>query len=328
MTKVKIVSTGSYLPPKIVTDDVFDERFNLEKGTTLRKSGVKNRHYVENESQVDMAVKAINEALKNTDNKNIDCIVFAGGVPQQLIPCTASLIQQALGRTFDSIPCFDINSTCLSFVTAFNVISYLIDNGVYNRVLLVSSDIASVGINYEDYSSSILFGDGAAAAVIEKTPDKETSEILTYNFKTYAEGADHARIRGGSGYLPAWKYTEENKEEYKFHMNGLKLYEIASKKLVKIFNDALAAHNLTIDDIKLVIPHQASLMAMKLIQRKLKIPTEKYLYNIENQGNTIASSIPLCLDYSIKNKLIQRGDKVVLLGTSAGLSIGVMVFEY
>ena len=123
MTKVKIVSTGSYLPPKIVTDDVFDERFNLEKGTTLRKSGVKNRHYVENESQVDMAVKAINEALKNTDNKNIDCIVFAGGVPQQLIPCTASLIQQALGRTFDSIPCFDINSTCLSFVTAFNVIS-------------------------------------------------------------------------------------------------------------------------------------------------------------------------------------------------------------
>ena len=204
----------------------------------------------------------------------------------------------------------------------YNLSSFRADFKNANSMNMIS------GINYEDYSSSILFGDGAAAAVIEKTPDKETSEILTYNFKTYAEGADHARIRGGSGYLPAWKYTEENKEEYKFHMNGLKLYEIASKKLVKIFNDALAAHNLTIDDIKLVIPHQASLMAMKLIQRKLKIPTEKYLYNIENQGNTIASSIPLCLDYSIKNKLIQRGDKVVLLGTSAGLSIGVMVFEY
>lgn len=328
MTNVKIAAMGSYLPKKIVTDDIFDKRFNLEKGTTFKKSGVKIRHYVESETQVDMAVYAIKEAFKNIEDKSIDCIVFAGGTPQQLIPCTASLIQQALGREFSSIPCFDINSTCLSFVTAFDTISYLIDYGKYRKVLLISSDIASLGINYKDFNSSILFGDGAVAAILEKTPDNETSKILTYNFKTYAEGAQCARILGGSSYLPFYKCTQENKDEYFFHMDGLKLYEIASKHIVKIFNYALNSQNLTIDDIKLVIPHQASLMAMKLIQKKLKIPTEKYMYNIENQGNTIASSIPLCLDFAIKNNMIKRGDKVVLLGTSAGLSIGVMIFEY
>ena len=328
MTNVKIAAMGSYLPKKIVTDDVFDKRFNLEKGTTFKKSGVKIRHYVESETQVDMAVYAIKEAFKNIEDKSIDCIVFAGGTPQQLIPCTASLIQQTQGKEFSSIPCFDINSTCLSFVTAFDVISYLIDFKKYRRVLLVSSDIASLGINYKDFNSSILFGDGAAAAILEKTPNNETSKILTYNFKTYAQGAQYARISGGSSYLPFYKCTDENKDEYLFHMDGLKLYEIASKHIVKIFNDALFSQNLTIDDIKLVIPHQASLMAMKLIQRKLKIPTKKYMYHIENQGNTIASSIPLCLDYAIKNKMIKRGDKVILLGTSAGLSIGVMIYEY
>ena len=328
MTNVKIVAMGSYLPKKMVTDDVFDKRFNLEKGTTFKKSGVKIRHYVENETQVDMAVYAIQEAFEKVEDKNIDCIVFAGGTPQQLIPCTASLIQKALGKEFSSIPCFDINSTCLSFVTAFDTISYLIDAGKYKRVILVSSDIASLGINYKDFNSSILFGDGAAAAILEKIPNDESSKIFTYNLKTYGEGAQCARISGGSSYLPFYKCTKENKDEYLFHMDGLKLYEIASKHIVKIFNDALSSQNLTLDDIKLVIPHQASLMAMKLIQRKLKIPTQKYMYNIENQGNTIASSIPLCLDFAIKNNMIKRGDKVVLLGTSAGLSIGVMVFEY
>ncbi len=328
MTNVKIIATGSYLPPKTVTDDIFDKRFNLEKGTTFKKSGVKIRHYAESETQVDMAIYAIKEAFKEIEDKNIDCIVFAGGTPQQLIPCTASLIQKALGKEYNCIPCFDINSTCLSFVTAFDTISYLIDSGKYKRILLVSSDIASPGINKKDFNSSILFGDGAAAAIIEKTPDNGTSGILTYNFKTFGEGAQYARISGGSSYLPSYKYSNENRDEYLFHMDGLKLYEIASKHIVKIFNDALDSQNLTLDDIKLVIPHQASLMAMKLIQRKLKIPTEKYMYHIENQGNTIASSIPLCLDYAIKNKMVKRKDKVILLGTSAGLSIGVMVFEY
>ena len=330
MNKIKIIATGQYLPKKLKSHEEFDKLFNLEKGTTLKKSGVRYRHYIENESLVEMAKYAVLDAIKDSDFdlKELDCIVFAGGVAQQPIPCSASLIQKELGLENSSIPCFDINSTCLSFVVAFDTISYLIEANKYKKVLIVSSDIASVGINYNDFNSAILFGDGAAAVIVEKSSANDSSKIINFNLKTFSSGADFAKITGGGSLIHPRNYSEKTKENFLFCMNGAKIYESASKHIKQIYDDTLKEANLTIDDIKLVIPHQASLMSMKLVQRKLKIPQEKFLYNIENQGNTIASSIPLCLDYAIKNNLIKRKDKVVLLGTSAGLSIGVAVFEY
>ena len=304
--------------------------FGFKKGWTFHKSGVKERHYVEDETQADMAVFAAEDAFKKAgiDKSSIDCIIFCGGVSQQLIPCTAALIQRGLGLEDSGIPCFDINSTCLSFVTALDTVSSLIETNSYKRVLLVASDIASVGIDYSDPKSCILFGDGAAAAIIEKTPDNETSKILKYKFKTYSKGTDAACIKGGGSLLHATKYNEKNKKDYLFHMDGMKLYEIASKKLGKIFNDTLNECNLTMNDIKLIVPHQASLMSMKLLQRKMKVPDEKFMYNIENVGNIISSSIPLAFDCAIEKNLVKRGDKIMFVGTSAGLSIGVMIFEY
>ena len=199
MNNVKILSTGVYLPKKIVLAEEFDKIFNLEKGWTFKKSGVRQRHYVTDETQVDMAVYATQEAIKKAgiEKETIECIVFSGGVCQQLIPCTASLIQRALGLGDSGIPCFDINSTCLSFVTALDTVSFMIECGKYKRVLVVSSDIASVGIDYADPKSCILFGDGAGAVIVDKADENCSSKILTYNFKTYGNGADHACIKGG-----------------------------------------------------------------------------------------------------------------------------------
>ena len=327
---MKIIGSGSYFPSNIVESKIFDESFGLEFGWTEKKSGIKTRHYVTTETQASMAKEAILEAIKNAkiSLSEIDCIVSACGVMQQLIPCTASLIQRELGLENSGIPCFDINSTCLSFVTAFDIVSSLIQTNRYKTVIIVSSDTASRGLDRDDLKSSILFGDGASAVVVRANLKDETSGVLKYNQETYSIGADYACIKGGSSFLHSTEYTKENEKDFLFHMNGTKLYEIASKKLKPLFDKTLADVGLTIDDIKLVIPHQASLMAMKLIQRKLKIPNGKFMYNIKNTGNMIATSIPNCIDYAIKNKMILRGDKVVLLGTSAGLSIGVLVFEY
>lgn len=327
---MRIIGAGSYLPAKIVDSSVFDEKFGLESGWTEEKSGVKTRHYITNETQASMAKEAVLAAIKDAKIKltDIDCIVSACGVMQQLIPCTASLIQRELGLGNSGIPCFDINSTCLSFVTAFDIVSSLIDTNKYKTVCIVSSDAASTGLDREDVKSSILFGDGATAIIVRQTTKEETSCVLKYNQETYSIGADDACIKGGSSYLHSTKYTRENEKDFLFHMNGTKLYEIASKKLKPLFERTLADAGLTINDIKFVIPHQASLMSMKLVQRKLRIPNEKYLYNIKNTGNMIAASIPNCIDHVIKNNMISRGDKIVLLGTSAGLSIGVLIFEY
>ena len=330
MNNLKILSTGVYLPKKIVKAEEFDKIFNLEKGWTYKKSGVKQRHYVTDETQVDMAVNATEDALKkaNIKKETLECIIFSGGVCQQLIPCTASLIQRALGLGDSGIPCFDINSTCLSFVTALDTASYFINNGKYKRILVVSSDIASVGIDYADPKSCILFGDGAGAVIVEKADKECPSKIFTYKFKTYGNGADHACIKGGGTSLYATNYNKENEKDFLFHMDGTKLYEIATRKMGQIFNETLSSVGLTLDDIRLIIPHQASLMSMKLLQKKLRIPDEKFMYNIENVGNTIASSIPIALNEALDCKRIKRGDKIMLVGTSAGLSIGVMILEY
>lgn len=327
---IKIVSTGSYLPKKIVPDEFFDNLFDLESGTTFNKSGVKNRHYVNDETQVDMAVYASEQAIQKAgiNKSSIDCIISCGGVAQQLIPCTASLIQKGLDLGKSGIACFDVNSTCLGFVTALDIASALIETNRYNRILLAASDIASVGIDYTDFKSCILFGDGAAAAIVEKSSGNDTSKILKYNLKTYSTGSEYACIKGGGTLLHSTKYCKENEKDYLFHMDGMKLYEIASKKLGSIIDNTLKECNLTMNDIKLIVPHQASSMSMRLLQKKLKVPNEKFMYNIENVGNTISSSIPIAFDCALEKDLIKRGDKIMFVGTSAGLSIGVMIFEY
>lgn len=327
MYNVKIISTASYLPKKVVSDEYFDKKFNLPSGTTLKKSGIKYRHYADTQTLSQMGAKVAKEAIKGANlTSPLECIIFAGGIPQQPIPCTASLIQKELG--LEGVPCFDVGSTCLSFVTALDVASALIECKKYKNALLVSADIASVGIDYDDFNSAILFGDGAAAAVIAKTPQNESSKVHFYNLKTYSSGSDYARIVGGGSLLHAKNYNESNKKEYLFHMDGTKLYGLASKNMVEIYTQTISNSALKADDISLVIPHQASMMSIKLLQKKLKIPNDKIMITIERQGNIIASSIPIALDTAIRQNRIKRGDKIMLIGTSAGLSIGSMILEY
>lgn len=330
MNKVKILSMGQYLPENIVFSEEFDKKFNLELGTAERKTGIKKRHYVKNETLAYMGAKAAVDAIEkaNINLKDIDCIISASGVGQQPIPSTASLFQKELGLEDSGIPCFDINATCLSFVVALDTISYLVNSRKYKNVLIISSDIASVGINENDFKSSILFGDGACAAILQPSSDNETSKIMDFSMHTYSKGADYTCIKGGCSLIHAREYNEKNKEDFLFHMDGLKVYELASKYLKTQVGNFLKKNQTSFDEIKLVVPHQAGAMAMKLVQRKLKVPKGKFLYCNENTGNTIASSIPLGLKYAIDNNLIKRGDKIMLLGTSAGLSIGVMLLEY
>ncbi len=327
---MEILGSGTYFPKKIVESKFFDEKFGVEPGWSEHKSGVKTRHYVTDDTQASMAKEAAVEAIKTAgiSINDIDCIISASGVMQQLLPCTAALVQRELGLDNSGIACFDINSTCLGFVTGLSVASSLLETKQYKTILLFSSDIPSAGINYDDLKSCILFGDGAAAVILQQSKEGSSSRLIAYNMETYSIGADDACVKGGSTYLHASKYTNENKEDFLFHMNGTKLYEIASKKLKPLFERTLKENDLTMDDIKMVIPHQASLMSMKLLQRKLSVPNEKFLYNIEHTGNMIAASIPAALDYAIKNTLVEKGDKIMLVGTSAGLSLGVMIFEY
>lgn len=324
---VKILGIGKYLPKKKVYSSELDKVLGVNDGWVEKKSGVIYRNHVTTETASEMGYYAIKEALKdaNVDIEDIDCLICASGTMEQAIPCTASLISERFGKLLHGIPAFDFNSTCLSFVTALDHISYAIHAGRYKKVVIVSTEISSIGLNYNQPESVVLFGDGAAAVVIGKSNDD--SKILASHMETYTDGAHWSEIRGGGTKIHPREYSEERKEDFLFDMDGTAIFKLSSKLMLP-FLDKLFSENMTMEDMAMVIPHQASAMAMRIIRKKLNVPEDKFMNIIAEHGNVIAASIPLALHEAIKSNKVKRGDKILLLGTSAGLSMGGIVIEY
>ncbi|MFW5433419.1 beta-ketoacyl-ACP synthase III [Paenibacillus apiarius] len=328
--KVKIIGTGSYLPKQRITAEEMDRRLGVPAGWSLKKSDVRVRYFVEDETAAEMGAFAAQAALQDAGLTfaDIDCIVCASGTMQQPIPCTAALIQQAIGQGQSGVPSFDINSTCLSFMAALDVMSYLIAAGRYRRILIVSTEIASVGLNWEHKESAVLFGDGAAAVIVGQSATHEQSRIAASLMETYSTGASYSEIRGGGTGLHAKLYDDTRMSDYMFHMDGHAIYKMASRLLPEFLERLLGPGNRAMSQFPLIIPHQGSAMAMRVISRKLGIAPEQLMNITADHGNTIAASIPMGLHEAIRQGRMQRGDRVLLLGTSAGLSLGGLVLDY
>ncbi len=332
---VKILGTGVYLPKRIVTSKELDEKQGLPLGTVERTSGVVQRRYadISTESQSKMGAFAAMAALENAQMKyeDIDAIISCGGSFEQPIPCTAALIQRALGKEDSGTACFDVNTTCLGFVNALDLVSCLIATKRYRNVLLIASEMASAGINESHLESFSLFGDGAVCAVVGPTPENETSKVLNAHLMTFSSGADYCSVKGGGTQLNVKQFKNLNDipvEKFLFHMDGRKVFRAAAETIPKFVEKLLQPMQTTIQDFKWIIPHQASQSGMELVRRRLGVSPDHWVSIIENHGNMIAASIPLALHIAIQDKRIQRGDRVLLIGTSAGLSIGGVALEY
>jgi 3-oxoacyl-[acyl-carrier-protein] synthase-3 len=325
---IKIKGIGIYLPKRLVKAEDIDQLFSTKSGWSERKSGVKQRYFVEDETASYMGAEAAKKAVQDAglNLSEIDCLISGSGTMEQAIPCNAALLQEQLGLQYSGIPAFDINSTCLSFVTALDMISYAIVCGRYKNVLLISSEISSAGLNWDQDESSILFGDGAVAVVLSKATDG--SGILCSHMETYSAGAHLSEIRGGGTKIHPREYNEQTKGDFLFDMDGRAIFKLSFKLLPQFIETLFSTTNLTMEDIDMVIPHQASASAMKIIRKKLGVDDSRFMNIIENYGNMIAASIPMALFEAVQQGIVQRGDKVLLLGTSAGLSLGGIVLEY
>ncbi|MDX8430560.1 MAG: 3-oxoacyl-[acyl-carrier-protein] synthase III C-terminal domain-containing protein [Candidatus Algichlamydia australiensis] len=325
---IELIGVGKYLPSRKVAASGIDNTLKTKLGWSLNATGVKYRFFSDGETSSEMGAKAINEAIKNTNISkfDFDALVSVGGTTQQPIPCTASLIAAQLGLRKGLIA-FDVNATCLGFLVALDLLAKQISLGCYNRVALVASEIASEGLNWQQKESAALFGDGAAAVIIG--PGKKGgSKIIASHFETYSEGVEFCQIRGGSAKLHAKYHSKENSSEYLFDMHGSSLFKLVMKKLPSFLKDLLAQANLALSDIDLVIPHQASLSALTLLRKRLGLSEKKFFINVHEHGNIISASIPLALHDALNQDRIQRGNKVLLLGSSAGVSLGGVVLEY
>lgn len=326
---LKILSTGYYLPKKVVTGHEVDQKLGIPRGKSEEMTGIAERRYVTDETASQMGAYALMGALERSGiaYETLDAIICASGSMEQALPCTAALIQKALNRPKVNIPCFDVNATCLSFVTALDLASSLIASGRFKTLAIVSTEIASVGLNPNQHEAYALFGDGAAAAIVQKPKEGETSGVVHAAMNTFSEGSEHCRIQGGgTKYHP--KFHHPDSDKFLFSMDGRKVFRLVLETIPEFFSKLMLDSGLSLDDISLVVPHQASGAGMELVRRKLNIESSKYMDILAKHGNMIAASIPLALHFAIEQGRVQRGDKVMLLGTSAGMSIGSVIFEY
>jgi 3-oxoacyl-[acyl-carrier-protein] synthase-3 len=329
--RVRIVSTGKYMPSRIVTDEEMDLRLQTPKGWVRKTTDVAIRHFADDhETASYMGARAAEAALKEAGLRfaDIDCLVCTSGTREQPLPSTASLIQQALGEGMSGVPAFDIDATCISFLVGLDLMSYLVEAGRYRHVLLVSTEIASAGLNWSDKESAALFGDGAAAVIIGPAEEEEQSRIVGSSIRTYSDGAKWSEVRGGGTRMPAREHNALTEADFLFHMNGQAIFRMASKLLPEFVAELLAPSGLRMGDFTAVIPHQGSAMAMRLMSKKLGISKEQLVYITPNHGNTIAASIPMGLHEAVRQGKIRRGDRVLLIGTAAGLSLGGMILVY
>jgi len=326
---LKILATSKYLPKNRVTAAALANEIGVSTSWIEKKSGVRVRYFVADETASQMGAIAARSALKlaQLSVSDIDCIVCASATTEQALPCTAALVQRHLGPDAAGIPAFDINATCLSFITALDTLSYLIEAGRYHRVLIVSSDVASVALDWTDYESCTLFGDGAAAVIVEKAEKDSNSGIFCSRMETYSAASALTECLGGGTKVHPREYPHQP-EKFVFKMKGKAIYRMASKTLPGFLQRLFEPMGYGMADMDMVIPHQASLMSMRLLRSHLQIPESSLMVIAHNHGNTVAASIPMALHEAIVQGKVKRGDRLLLLGTAAGFSVGGIVMVY
>jgi 3-oxoacyl-[acyl-carrier-protein] synthase III len=319
--RVQITSTGLYAPPGVETAEDLAPRIARSADWIATRTGVLRRH-VSAEPVERMAAAAARKALG--DGPPPDLIVYASATPRQLIPDTSVFVERELG--FEDIPCHSVHATCLSFLVGLHSASAFVSAGCYQRVLVVSSEIATIGRDFSEPESAALLGDGAAAAVVEPTPAQAGSRLLGYAVSVLPKGAELAEFRGlGVQRPPNGAETVSN--DNLFHMNGTRLYRLAMVHIGPVLDRLFAQTGLQSSDIDLVVPHQPSKPGLESLARWGFSP-DRVVDVIAEYGNCISASMPMALATAHADGRLRRGMRVLLIGTGAGVSIGAAILEW
>lgn len=304
--KAKIISTGSYLPERVMRNDELKQFPENSYRLIELKTGIKERRHVnDGESTSDLAVKAARKCLEKVEFNptDIEAIILATSSPDRIQPATATRVQHEIGAS--NAFAFDINSVCSGSVFGIYLADALIKADRCDNVLLIASEVYSRLLNPDDFSTFPYFGDGAGAALFYGKNDSETG-VISSLLKTDGSGADLVQVPAG-GF---------------FQMDGKAVYNFATNKAPEIINELLTTTGIGKDEIKYVISHQANINIIKEISLKTGIALDKFIINLDKYGNTAAASILIGLDELYSSAIIQEGDLVLTVGFGGGLSWG------
>ena len=322
----RIIGTGSYLPLRVLSNKDLEKMVDTSDAWIVERTGISERRIAsEDEAASDLACHAAEKALNDGGVKpsDIDFIIVATVTPDMLFPSTACLVQNRLGakRAF----AFDLSAACSGFIYALSVADQYIKSGMYQTGLVIGSDVFSKVTDWTDRNTCVLFGDGAGAVILKA----DTGEQGIVSSHLYSDGTswDMLYVPGGGSRIPPGVDMINNRQQF-VKMRGNETLKVAVNTMCASINDALKSNGLTANDIKLFIPHQANLRIIQAIGKKLNVPMERFMINLDRYGNTSAASIPIALDEAVKEGRIEEGDNILLEAFGGGLTWGAALIKW
>jgi 3-oxoacyl-[acyl-carrier-protein] synthase-3 len=311
----KFNGIGAYVPEKILTNEDLERIVDTSDEWITKRTGIKTRHIVENEVTSDLAYKAAFEAIENSSmqKEDIDMIIVATITPDYFtMPSTAAVVANKLGLVR---PAVDISAACTGFIYALAHAKAFVESGMYKNVLIIGAETLSRIVNWQDRTTCVLFGDGAGAAIISATDNKEEA-IIDIDINANGEYQDYL-ITPGRGV----KYGCDTDRIW-LEMKGNETFKVAVKTLSQSVRDILSRNNMTSDDIDWFIPHQANYRIIDAVARAIKMPSEKSVLTVHKYGNTSSASIPMAIYEMYKEGKLKKGDIMLLDAFGGGFTWG------
>lgn len=334
MRTIRITGTGSALPGRIVTNKELEQMVETSDEWIRERTGIGERHVSVGETVVTLASEAACKALEQAGKRaeEIDLILVATCSPEQYLPCCACQVQAAIGAV--NALAFDVNAACSGFLFALNTADAYLRTGLAENALVIGSEVLSKLVDWTDRGSCILFGDGAGAVVVERC--EASPGIL--GRALHSDGTGGGVLQCGARELTTpyartsaaktdQKQQTDDREHY-IQMDGQEVYRFATRRVPQCIEEALADAGLAVPDIDLFVLHQANARIIDAVAKRLHADREKFPTNLERVGNLSSASIPVLLDEQHRQGKLHRGDRIVLAGFGAGLTIGACVMTW
>ena len=336
MYNSKIIGLGHYVPANIVTNDDLSKIMDTTDEWIQERTGIKERRWVkpgDGQSTFTMGLEAAKKAISNAgiNKEDLDLIVFATLSPDYYFPGPGVQIQEAL--EIDTVAALDIRAQCSGFVYSISVADQFIKTGMYKNILVIGSELQSHGIDKSTRgrSISVIFGDGAGAAVLSREEDISKGILSTHIHSEGKHALELATEAPGMGTRWVTDIIKDNDAEdlsYRPYMNGQFVFKHAVKRFSEVITEGLQKNNLEVSDIDMLIPHQANLRISQFIQKRFALSDDQVYNNIQKYGNTTAASIPIALSEAHEQGKIKEGDTVVLAAFGSGFTWGSVIIKW
>ena len=321
-----IIGWGKYLPQKVLTNAEIAQMVETSDEWIVTRTGIRERRIAgEHESTATLALNAARRALETADLNpvELDLVIVASATPEHIFPATACLVQDALGAV--NAGAFDLSAACSGWIYGVDLAAQAIATGAIDYALVIGAETLSRFVNWSDRRTCILFGDGAGAVILG--PSERPGGVLSSVLGSDGSGANTLAVPAGGSRLPA---SPETVKEglHTIQMDGRKVFRFATRVMRRAAAEAVQKAGLVMDDIALLIPHQANIRIIDSAARGLKLPDERVFVNLDRYGNTSSASIPIALCEALEAGRIQPDDRLVMVGFGAGLTWGAAVIQW